>query len=136
MTDLPAAMRLRAAVRPESPPPMMTTSAVRVAAEAEEAVDTAVSAAPAVRAEVPRTRRRLRDVGAAGVVLIAPALLLVLPYRAVQAEMGLRRSLAAWAVLPIESFGASPAFLARLWRRGGDVVPDRPPKAVPVMREV
>ena len=56
-------------------------------------------------------RRRLRDVGVAGVVLLAPALLLVLPYRAVQAEMGLRRSLAAWAVLPIESFGASPAHL-------------------------
>jgi glycosyltransferase involved in cell wall biosynthesis len=32
-------------------------------------------------------------------------------------------------------FGASPEFLARLWRRGGDVVPDRPPRAVPLMRE-
>jgi len=32
-------------------------------------------------------------------------------------------------------FGASPEFLARLWRRGGDVVPDRLPKSVPVMRE-
>lgn len=32
-------------------------------------------------------------------------------------------------------FGASPVFLARLWRRGGDVVPDRPPKAAPMMRE-
>jgi glycosyltransferase involved in cell wall biosynthesis len=32
-------------------------------------------------------------------------------------------------------FGASPEFLSRLWRRGGDVVPDRPPKAVPTMRE-
>ncbi len=32
-------------------------------------------------------------------------------------------------------FGASPEFLARLWRRGGDVVPDRLPKAMPVMRE-
>ncbi|MDQ2786766.1 MAG: hypothetical protein M3Y58_17390, partial [Chloroflexota bacterium] len=32
-------------------------------------------------------------------------------------------------------FGASSAFLARLWRRGGDVVPDRLPKAIPMMRE-
>ncbi len=32
-------------------------------------------------------------------------------------------------------FGASPEFLARLWRRGGDVVPDRLPKPVPQMRE-
>jgi len=31
--------------------------------------------------------------------------------------------------------GASPQFLARLWRRGGDVVPDRLPKVAPVMRE-
>ncbi len=31
-------------------------------------------------------------------------------------------------------FGASPAFLARLWRRGGDVVPDRAPTVVPMMR--
>ncbi|MCA1666840.1 MAG: glycosyltransferase [Thermomicrobia bacterium] len=31
-------------------------------------------------------------------------------------------------------FGASPDFLARLWRRGGDVVPDRLPKAVPALR--
>ncbi len=32
-------------------------------------------------------------------------------------------------------FGASPAFLARLWRRGGDVVPDRLTKTTPMMRE-
>jgi glycosyltransferase involved in cell wall biosynthesis len=32
-------------------------------------------------------------------------------------------------------FGASPGFLARLWRRGGDVVPDRSPQTVPTMRE-
>ena len=31
--------------------------------------------------------------------------------------------------------GASPAFLVRLWRRGGDVVPDRAPAYVPQMRE-
>jgi len=54
-------------------------------------------------------RRRMKDVGAAGVLLLAPALLVALPYRAVQVEMGLRRSLARWAALPIESFVASPA---------------------------
>ncbi len=32
-------------------------------------------------------------------------------------------------------FGASPEFLVRLWRRGGDVVPDRLPKVVPTIRE-
>ena len=32
-------------------------------------------------------------------------------------------------------FGASPEFLARLWRRGGDVVPDRSQKIVRIMRE-
>jgi glycosyltransferase involved in cell wall biosynthesis len=32
-------------------------------------------------------------------------------------------------------FGASPAFLARLWRRGGDIVPDHLPKKAPIMRE-
>lgn len=32
-------------------------------------------------------------------------------------------------------FGASPEFLARLWRRGGDVVPDCLPRPVTIMRE-
>jgi hypothetical protein len=36
--------------------------------------------------------RRLRDVGLTGVVLLAPTLLIAIPYRAVQVEMGLRRA--------------------------------------------
>lgn len=31
-------------------------------------------------------------------------------------------------------FGVPPEFLARLWRRGGDVVPDRMPQSAPTMR--
>jgi hypothetical protein len=57
------------------------------------------------------TLRRLRDLGATGLLLLAPAVLVVLPYLAVQREMGLRRSLrdsAEWA-LPAVSFLASPA---------------------------
>jgi hypothetical protein len=54
--------------------------------------------------------RRVRDVGVAGVLLLAPAILTLLPYFAVQREMGLRRSLDAsreWAV-PASTFLASP----------------------------
>ena len=51
--------------------------------------------------------RRLRDLGIAGILLLAPAVLIYLPYRAVQHEMGLRRTLENWAVTP-ESFLASP----------------------------
>ena len=54
--------------------------------------------------------RRLRDVGLAGALMLAPMLLVVLPYRLVQVEMGLRRSLVNWAPTP-ESFLASPARL-------------------------
>jgi hypothetical protein len=38
--------------------------------------------------------RRLRDVGLAGVLLLLPAVLIAIPYRAVQIEMRLRRALA------------------------------------------
>lgn len=51
--------------------------------------------------------RRLRDVGVTGAVLIVPAVLIWLPYRRAQVEMGLRRSLENWTVTP-ESFLASP----------------------------
>jgi len=51
--------------------------------------------------------RWLRDLGITGVVLLAPAVLLYLPYQAVQQEMGLRRSLENWAVTPA-SFLAAP----------------------------
>jgi hypothetical protein len=59
-------------------------------------------------------RRRMKDVGVIGALLVVPTLLLVLPYRAVQAEMELRRSLAMWAVLPMENFLASPSH-AHTW---------------------
>jgi hypothetical protein len=52
-------------------------------------------------------RGRLRDLGVAGVALLAPAALIVLPYRAVQVEMGLRRTLGDQAPSAV-SFLASP----------------------------
>jgi hypothetical protein len=52
--------------------------------------------------------RRVRDLGAAGVMALVPALLIALPYQAVQRELGLRRSLDNWTVSPI-SFVASPS---------------------------
>ncbi|MDE3154430.1 MAG: hypothetical protein KGN76_04970 [Acidobacteriota bacterium] len=54
--------------------------------------------------------RRIRDLGVTGAVLAAPAVLLVLPYHAVQAGVGLRRSLGTlenWAINS-GSFFASP----------------------------
>lgn len=54
--------------------------------------------------------RRLRDLGVAGALLLAPSALVYLPYRAVQHEMGLRRSLENWAVTP-GSFLAAPTHL-------------------------
>src|SRR6185436_222603 len=54
--------------------------------------------------------RRLRDVGLTGVLLLVPAVLIVLPYRRVQVEMGLRRTLVDWPS-PFGSLLASPAHL-------------------------
>lgn len=51
--------------------------------------------------------RGLRDLGIPGALLLAPAILVYLPYRAVQQEMGLARSLENWAVTP-GSFLAAP----------------------------
>jgi hypothetical protein len=56
--------------------------------------------------------RRLRDLGLTGLVLLAPAVLVFLPYRSVQADMGLRRTLENWAINP-GSFLASPSYLQR-----------------------
>lgn len=59
--------------------------------------------------------RRLKDVGVAGVLLLVPSVLVYLPYRWAQQDVGLRRSLENWAVTP-ESFVASPTFLHQwLW---------------------
>jgi hypothetical protein len=51
--------------------------------------------------------RRVRDLGVTGALLLAPSVLVYLPYRAVQHEMGLKRALENWAVTPV-SFIASP----------------------------
>ncbi|HXG73169.1 MAG TPA: hypothetical protein VNJ04_21465, partial [Gemmatimonadaceae bacterium] len=52
--------------------------------------------------------RRARDLGAVGVMLLAPALLVALPYQIVQRELGLRRTLDNWTV-PAICFAYSPA---------------------------
>ena len=54
--------------------------------------------------------RWIRDAGVVGAALLVPVVLMAIPYRAVQVEMGLRRSLADWGVAP-ESFIASPSHL-------------------------
>jgi hypothetical protein len=59
--------------------------------------------------------RGARDFGIAGVLLLLPAVLVYIPYRLVQAEMGLRRGLGTWRTTP-ESFLASPTHL-HMWLR-------------------
>jgi hypothetical protein len=54
-------------------------------------------------------RQRLRDVGVAGAYLIAPAVWILLPYRAAQAEAGLKREYLPGLQPGIESFLASPS---------------------------
>jgi hypothetical protein len=63
--------------------------------------------------------RRLRDVGIAGALLLVPVMLVYLPYLRVQEEMGLRRTLDAWGVVP-QSFIASPS---HVWQAVLSVVP-------------
>lgn len=53
-------------------------------------------------------RRRIRDLGLPGLLLLLPAIAVMIPYRIVQNEMGLRRGLFDWAATP-ESYLASPA---------------------------
>ena len=53
-------------------------------------------------------KQRLRDVGAAGAYLLAPAIWVVLPYRLAQQEAGLRRGYLADVLPGVESFLASP----------------------------
>ncbi len=53
--------------------------------------------------------RRLRDVGAAGAYLLAPAVWVMLPYRIAQQEAGLRRGYLADVLPGVESFLASPS---------------------------
>jgi hypothetical protein len=61
----------------------------------------------AVRGEPFAFRRRIADSGVAGALLVLPAVLIVLPYRTAQIDVGLRRTLEAWHTAP-ESFIASP----------------------------
>ena len=56
--------------------------------------------------------KRARDFGLAGALILAPAILVMVPYLAVQQETGLRRSLEDWAV-PASSFLASPTHVHR-----------------------
>ena len=56
--------------------------------------------------------RRLRDLGLTGALLLTPAVLVAVPYKIVQHEMGLRRTLENWAATPV-SYVASPARLHR-----------------------
>ena len=55
-------------------------------------------------------KRRLRDVGAIGAALLVPAVLIVLPYRSAQMEMGLRRNLDNWHT-PWTSWVAAPTIV-------------------------
>jgi hypothetical protein len=57
-----------------------------------------------------RPWQRLKDCGAVGLALLAPAALIAIPYRQVQVEMGLRRVLGEQVPAP-ESFLASPTHL-------------------------
>ncbi len=60
--------------------------------------------------------RRLRDLGVAGALLLLPAILVYLPYRLVQDDLGLRRTLVDWAPTP-QSFLASPS-VVHTWLAG------------------
>jgi hypothetical protein len=55
--------------------------------------------------------KRVRDLGAVGLLLLAPIVPIVLVYARVQAEMGLKRSLADWLITTPESFLASPTYV-------------------------
>ena len=54
-----------------------------------------------------RLTKRLHDAGVVGALLFIPVVLVALPYRRAQVDMGLRRTLANWHV-PWTSFAAAP----------------------------
>lgn len=66
-----------------------------------------------VLGEPPQLLKRLRDLGVPGAAMLVTVVLFVLPYRAVQQEMGLRRSLSeSYLFAPnAESFLASPSYV-------------------------
>ncbi len=57
--------------------------------------------------ERPAVMRRIRDLGIGGTLLLAPTLLILVPYRSVQTAMHLTRGVADWTTEP-SSFLASP----------------------------
>ena len=59
-----------------------------------------------------RLWRRTRDLGVTGVLLLAPVVWSVLPYRRVQEGLGLRRTLENWTV-PATSFFAAPTHVQK-----------------------
>lgn len=61
----------------------------------------------------PDIARRARDVGIPGLILLAPTILVFLPYLAVERELGLQRSLENFDPVPV-SFIASPTSLHSL----------------------
>lgn len=55
-------------------------------------------------------RRRLQDIGVLGALALLATLLVFLPYRTAQADMGLARTLLGWGTAPA-SFLATPSFI-------------------------
>jgi len=60
--------------------------------------------------------RRLRDIGLAGALLLVPVILIAIPYRAAQVEVGLRRVLDPVGT-PLQNFFASPTRVDALLQR-------------------
>jgi hypothetical protein len=65
-----------------------------------------------VLGEPIRLLRRVQDLGVTGVLLLAPAFLVFLPYRAVQHDVGMKRGLGTWDP-NYRAFLASPSHLHR-----------------------
>src|SRR4051812_31131851 len=64
----------------------------------------------ALAGEPIRPRRRIRDAGLTGLLLLLPAVLIFIPYQLVQRDAGLRRGLGTWEQ-NYSSFVASPSHL-------------------------
>src|SRR5205823_13213236 len=65
-----------------------------------------------VLGEPLRLMKRVHDLGIVGAVLLLPPILVFLPYRAVQHEVGLRRGLGSWGP-NYDAFLASPSHVHR-----------------------
>ena len=82
----------------------------------------------ALLGEPPRLVRRIRDLGAVGVMLLLPSLVVFLVYRAVQRGTGLRRGLGSW-VSNYGDFLASPSHVHRFLLGLADIDVNRAPHA-------